>query len=216
MVDEVLRARGVSDDRVLAAMSAVPRERFVPVDLAEVAYDDRPLPIAADQTISQPYVVALMLEAAQVGPEDRVLEVGTGSGYAAAVLDELAGEVWTVERHAALAASAVVALRATQHDRVHVRWADGTLGWVEDAPFDVIVVAAAAPEVPTELVDQLADGGRLVLPVGRPDGPQELVLVRRTGATTRQERLGPVQFVPLLAGRAGGAAAEARNGLEPQ
>ena len=177
MVAEDLEARGLSDRRVLAAMSVVPRERFVPQSLAASAYDDRPLPIGEGQTISQPYVVALMADAADVGPQDRVLEVGTGSGYAAAVLDELADEVWTVERHGDLVLDASAALRDTLHGGVHVRWSDGTLGWPEAAPFDAIVVAAAGERIPVELVDQLADGGRLVMPVGPSDGPQELVLV---------------------------------------
>jgi protein-L-isoaspartate(D-aspartate) O-methyltransferase len=202
MVREGLVRRGIRDQRVLDAMGAVPRERFVPEQFAGSAYEDRPLPIVAGQTISQPYVVALALEAAAVRPTDRVLEVGTGSGYAAAVLDELAAEVWTVERHGDLVVDASESLRAALHGNVHVRWGDGSLGWPEAAPFDVVLVSAAGEEVPAPLLEQLADDGRLVMPVGPADGRQELVLVHRVGSRLDREELGPVQFVPLLADRA--------------
>ncbi len=202
MVHEGLVRRGISDRRVLDAMATVPRERFLPAASAASAYEDRPLPIGSGQTISQPYVVALALEAAAVQPTDRALEVGTGSGYAAAVLDELAAEVWTVERHGDLVVDASESLRATLHGSVHVRWGDGALGWPEAAPFDVVVVSAAGERIPEPLLDQLADGGRLVMPVGPADGHQELVVVRRDGDRLDREELGPVQFVPLLPERA--------------
>jgi len=202
MVHEGLVRRGISDRRVLDAMATVPRERFLPAESAVSAYEDRPLPIGSGQTISQPYVVALALEAAAVQPTDRALEVGTGSGYAAAVLDELAAEVWTVERHGDLVVDASESLRATLHGGVHVRWGDGALGWPEAAPFDVVVVSAAGERIPAPLLDQLADGGRLVMPVGPADGHQELVVVRRDGDRLDREELGPVQFVPLLPERA--------------
>ncbi len=216
MVREGLERRGIRDRRVLDAMAAVPREQFVPEQFVGSAYEDRPLPIGAGQTISQPYVVALALEAAAVRPTDRVLEVGTGSGYAAAVLDELAAEVWTVERHGDLVVDASESLRAALHGNVHVRWGDGSLGWPEAAPFDVVLVSAAGEEVPEPLLEQLADGGRLVMPVGPGDGRQELVLVHRVGDRLDREDLGPVQFVPLLPDRAARVAhAAGRSGLHP-
>ena len=197
MVEHDLVARGIADPAVLAAMAEVPRERFVAADLAHLAYDDCALPIAADQTISQPYVVALMTEALELRPTDRVLEVGTGSGYAAAVLGRIAGTVWTVERHRVLAEEAAAHLHAVGLADVHVVVGDGTLGWPDEAPYDAIVVTAGGPTVPKALRYQLADGGRLVMPVGEWGG-QELVRVRRSGAELTEEALGPVRFVPLV------------------
>lgn len=197
MVEEQIAGRGVTDRRVLDAMASVPRERFVPEDEADEAYDDHPLPIGRGQTISQPYVVAVMAEAAEVGPMDRVLEVGTGSGYGAAVLGQLAGGVWTLERHAPLAARAERVLREEHADNVHVVYGDGSLGWPDAAPYDAIVVTAAGPEVPGPLLEQLADGGRLVMPVGS-SFAQELVRLRRSGERLEREDLGAVRFVPLL------------------
>lgn len=201
MVRRQLAARGVADAAVLAAMAEVPREVFVPEDLAAFAYQDGPLPIGYGQTISQPYVVARMAEALELRPGDRVLEVGTGSGYAAAVLSRVAHAVFTVERHAPLAAAARERLRRLGYDGVTVRHADGTGGWAEHAPYDAVMAAAAPRELPAALSEQLAVGGRLVAPVGDPLGGQSLLRVRRAGpADFRTEDLGPVRFVPLLPG----------------
>lgn len=199
MVERHLAGRGIADPTVLAAMAEVPREAFVPTLERAVAYADRALPIGAGQTISQPYIVALMTEALELGPEDRVLEVGTGSGYAAAVLARCCGHVVTVERIASLAASAAEVLARLGFDAVEVHVADGTLGWPESGPYDGIVVTAGGPEVPPSLLAQLAPGGRLVMPVG-PEGAQRLVRVRRTaaGEVLPAEDLGGVAFVPLI------------------
>ena len=199
MVRRHIAGRGISDGRVLDAMAGVPRERFVGADLAHRAYADGPLPIGRGQTISQPYVVAWMAEAAELGADDRVLEVGTGSGYAAAVLSRIAGSVYTVERHGALAAEAVERLRVLGYGNVRVRHGDGSLGWDEHAPYDAIMVAAAGPRVPKALRDQLRPGGRLVMPVGSQWGSQRLTLERRGGSGNfKREELGAVRFVPLV------------------
>jgi protein-L-isoaspartate(D-aspartate) O-methyltransferase len=166
MVAGQLASRGIRDPAILDAMSEVPREEFVPRDLVEFAYEDAPLPIDESQTISQPYIVARMIQALELGPGDRVLEVGAGSGYAAAVLSRIAAEVFTIERHKSLADSAGERCRRLGYDNVHVRHGDGSLGWPEEAPFDAIVVAAGGPDVPRPLKEQLAPGGRLVIPVG--------------------------------------------------
>lgn len=192
-----LAARGIRDPRVLDAMRRVPRERFLPARLAGEAYADHPLPIAGGQTISQPYIVALTAEAGRLGAGDRVLDVGTGSGYAAAVYAELAGEVWSVERIPALAETARGALGAAGYGRVRVVTGDGTLGLPEHAPYDAILAAAAGPEVPEPWIEQLADGGRIVMPVEREAGWQQLVRVTRDGDIVREEALGAVRFVPL-------------------
>ncbi len=199
MIDYQLAARGLHDEAVLKAVSAVPREEFVPTELVEFAYSDSPLPIAARQTISQPYIVALMTAALELQPEDRVLEVGTGSGYAAAVLAEIAKEVYTVERHKILADTARRRLGQLGYENTHVLHGDGTLGWPEYAPFDAIVVAAGGPEVPDTLKQQLAIGGRLVIPVGSSLRTQKLLRVLRIGEHEfEEEDLGSVRFVPLI------------------
>jgi len=199
MVETQLARRGVRDPAVLAAMGMVPRETFVPAPLAADAYDDGPLPIGEGQTISQPYIVALMTEALRLASGDRVLEIGTGSGYAAAVLAEIAAEVYTIERLAPLAESARRRLAELGYATVHVRCGDGTLGWPEHAPYDAIVVTAGGPEVPKALLDQLAVGGRLVMPVGGSPRAQHLVrVVRRATDDYGYEDLGDVAFVPLI------------------
>jgi protein-L-isoaspartate(D-aspartate) O-methyltransferase len=199
MIDYQLTARGLRDKVVLNAIKNVPREEFVPAELVEFAYSDSPLPIAARQTISQPYIVALMTAALELRPGDRVLEVGTGSGYAAAVLAEIAGEVYTIERHKILADTARGRLAQLGYENAHVLHGDGTLGWPDHAPFDAIVVAAGGPEVPATLRQQLAIGGRLVIPVGLDLRSQKLLRVVRTGETEFQEEdLGSVRFVPLI------------------
>jgi protein-L-isoaspartate(D-aspartate) O-methyltransferase len=197
MVDEQLVPRGITDPRVLAAMRTVPRHRFVPDATLDEAYADRPLAIGSGQTISQPYMVAWMTQALELGDDARVLEVGTGCGYAAAVLAQVAAHVWTIERHAALADEARGRLRELGIDHVEVLTGDGTLGHAAAAPYDAIVVAAAAQQVPAALVEQLVDGGRLVLPVEGRRG-QELVRLRRRGDDVDREVLGRVRFVPLI------------------
>jgi protein-L-isoaspartate(D-aspartate) O-methyltransferase len=197
MVERQLAARGITDSRVLAAMERVPREAFVPPELAEYAYDDSPLPIGEGQTISQPYIVALMAEAAHIGPGARVLEVGTGSGYAAAVLAELAASVVSIERHAALAEKARAALMELGYGNVEVIEGDGSRGVPERAPYDAILVAAGAPAPPDSLKRQLAEGGRLVIPINV-DSHQELRVITRRGDSYEEEDLGAVRFVPLL------------------
>ncbi|MGM0555990.1 MAG: protein-L-isoaspartate(D-aspartate) O-methyltransferase [Myxococcota bacterium] len=199
MVQNQIEARGITDKRVLEAMRSVPREQFVPAEMRERAYTDGPLPIGTGQTISQPYIVALMAEALELEPGDRVLEVGTGSGYAAAVLGELAEQVFTVERHAELAERATAALDQLGYENVHVMHGDGTVGWEDEAPFDAIVSAAAGPSVPDSLKSQLAIGGRLVMPVGDKVMHQSLVRVRREAEDEfASEDLGAVRFVPLI------------------
>ena len=198
MVEHHIAARGIADERVLAAMGSVRRERYVPTDAAEFAYEDRPLPIGVGQTISQPYIVALMAQAAEVGPMDRVLEVGTGSGYGAAVLSNLAAEVWTIELHESLAETARRQLHAEGVNNVHVLVGDGTLGWPEAAPFDAVVVTASGPAVPVALREQLCDGGRLIIPAGPENGDQSLLRIRRIGDGYEREDLGAVRFVPLI------------------
>jgi protein-L-isoaspartate(D-aspartate) O-methyltransferase len=198
MIERQIAARGIRDPRVLDALRAVPREEFVAPHLAELAYDDHPLPIAQGQTISQPYIVALMVEALEAQPGDRALEVGAGTGYAAAVLSRLAGEVYAIERHASLARAAADRLARLGFANVQVTAGDGSLGWPEHAPYDGIMVAAGGPEVPRALLDQLAPGGRLVLPVG-PVEHQVLLRVRRApDGSFRRESLGEVRFVPLV------------------
>jgi protein-L-isoaspartate(D-aspartate) O-methyltransferase len=187
----------VRDSRVLAAMASVPRERFLPEDLRPYAYENRPLPIGHGQTISQPLIVAMMSEALHLTGEEKVLEVGTGSGYQAAILAELAAEVVTVERVAELAQGAAALLAELGYDNVRVHVAGDTLGWPDAAPYDGIIVTAGAPQVPHSLLEQLAPGGRLVIPVGARD-VQELLAVAKTSRGLTSRRLGPCRFVPLV------------------
>ena len=205
MIDVQIARRGVRDRRLLDAMRQVPREQFVGSGYDEFAYEDAPLPIAEGQTISQPYIVALMLEAAEIQADDRVLEIGAGSGYAAAVMSRMAAEVYAIERHASLGRAAQRRFEQLGYDNVALRIGDGTMGWPEAAPFDAILVAAGGPDVPQALKDQLAIGGRLVIPVGDSERRQILVKVtRRTVSGFDEEQLGDVAFVPLI-GRQGWA-----------
>ncbi len=199
MVDQQIESRGVRSQKVLDAMRKVPRELFLPENIREFAYQDTPLPIEANQTISQPYIVAFMSEGLALEGGEKVLEIGTGSGYAAAVLAEIAGEVCTIERIKELASHAASTLADLNYDNVEVIHADGTLGWPEQAPFDAIVVAAGGPEVPDSLKKQLKIGGRLVIPVGEYRDVQELVRVTRLSESEYQEEdLADVRFVPLV------------------
>jgi protein-L-isoaspartate(D-aspartate) O-methyltransferase len=197
MVDEQIRERGIGSPRVLQALLVVPRHLFVPPEEVGAAYADQPLPIGEGQTISQPFMVAAMSDALELAGGERVLEVGTGSGYQAAVLSMLAAEVYTIESHASLALSARERLERLGFSNVHVHAGDGTLGLPAAAPYDAIVVTAAAPSVPPPLVKQLADGGRLVIPVGRPEH-QELLQVRKAGGQTTSRVLHYCRFVPLV------------------
>jgi protein-L-isoaspartate(D-aspartate) O-methyltransferase len=199
MIDIQVAGRGVRNPLVLEAMRRVPRERFVSPGLEEFAYEDSPLPIEAGQTISQPYIVALMIEAAEVAPGERVLEIGTGSGYAAAVLSLIADQVYTIERHPELAELAKKRFRELGYDNIEVRVGDGTQGWPEAAPFDAILATAGGPRVPEPWREQLTIGGRLVMPVGETPSLQRLVKIRRIGKTEfEEEDLGHVRFVPLI------------------
>ena len=203
MVETQIAARGVSDAYVLDALGKVPREAFVPTEQAKFAYDDQPLPIGQGQTISQPFIVARMIEAAEVAPGDRVLEIGAGSGYAAAVLGEIAEAVHTVERHASLAERARRCLESAGYDNVSLQIGDGTLGWSEAAPFDAIIVAAGGPQVPDALKQQLRVGGRLVIPVGEAGEVQTLMKITRTAEDEwDEEEMIPVRFVPLIGAQA--------------
>ena len=195
MVAQQIEARGVRDPRLLAALRKVERHAFVPAEAALGAYGDHPLPIGHGQTISQPYIVAFMTEALRLRGGETVLEVGTGSGYQAAVLGELAGQVYTIEIVEPLARQAGALLQRLGYANVHVRAGDGYAGWPEAAPFDAIMVTAAAPRVPEPLKQQLKDGGRLILPVG--DEWQELLLVARHGQRFEEQRVLPVRFVPM-------------------
>jgi protein-L-isoaspartate(D-aspartate) O-methyltransferase len=198
MVEHQLRARGIGDAAVLRAMGKVPRHRFVSPALESQAYSDRALPIDEGQTISQPYIVALMTELAELRGGEKVLEVGTGSGYQAAVLAEIVKEVYTIEILPGLAASATARLKQLGYPRVQVRAGDGYLGWPETAPFDAIIVTAGATHIPQPLVAQLVEGGRLVIPVGPSSDRQDLILGRKTGGLFSTRVIAPVRFVPLV------------------
>jgi protein-L-isoaspartate(D-aspartate) O-methyltransferase len=198
MVELQLRSRGIRDERVLDAFRTVPRELFLDEDLAEFAYRDTALPIDEGQTISQPYIVAMTVQSLAIQPTDRVLEIGTGSGYAAAILGALAREVYTVERHRSLAERAKEKLARAGAANVHVLWGDGTLGWPEHAPYDAIAVAAGGPEIPKALLEQLAPGGRIVIPVGPDESSQVLTRVTRDEEGYHEEPLLSVRFVPLI------------------
>jgi len=198
MVERQIRARGVKDSRVLAAMERVPREEFVPPDQRPYAYEDGPLPIGQRQTISQPYIVALMTELAAVEQGDKVLEIGTGSGYQAAILAELTPHVYTIEILPKLAERARNTLRRLGYDDVQVKTGDGYLGWPEYAPFDAIIVTCAPESVPEPLKEQLKDGGRMVIPVGRQWTGQTLYVLRKHGDDLEQEAVIPVRFVPMV------------------
>jgi protein-L-isoaspartate(D-aspartate) O-methyltransferase len=197
MVQEQIRERGILCPRVIEAMKRVPRHEFVPEEAVSGAYADQPLPIGEGQTISQPFMVAAMTEALELKGEERVLEVGTGSGYQAAVLALLAKEVHTVECIATLAAAARERLERLGYDNVQVHCDDGTLGWAEAAPYDAIVVTAAAPRIPQPLVEQLAEGGRLAIPIG-PAMEQDLILIRKSHGRISSEALHHCRFVPLI------------------
>jgi protein-L-isoaspartate(D-aspartate) O-methyltransferase len=199
MVESQLRARGIADERVLDAMARVPRHEFTAGRYRDQAYEDYPLPIGEGQTISQPYIVALMLEALALTPTDRVLEVGTGSGYVAALLAELAAQVISLERHAVLADDARELLAHLGYANVKVIAGDGSLGFPEHAPYDAIIVSAAAPKVPPALLEQLAEGGRMIIPIGLADS-QQLQLVRMHNGQPQTEWRELCRFVPLVSG----------------
>ncbi|MBV8893134.1 MAG: protein-L-isoaspartate(D-aspartate) O-methyltransferase [Acidobacteria bacterium] len=199
MVLAQLLARGIRDEYVLSAMARVPRHEFVPPDLRSQAYEDHPLPIGREQTISQPYIVALMLEYLAIRPADSVLEVGTGSGYQSALLGELAGRVYTIERHEALADSARLVLARLGFANVSVLVGDGSRGLPEQAPYDRIIVSAATSTIPPSLLAQLSEGGRMILPVGR-EHAQELQLVCKMSGVPLITALEGCRFVPLVAG----------------
>ena len=196
MVEQQIERRGVEDPRVLAAMREVERHRFVPEDAVDYAYDDTPLRIGHGQTISQPYIVALMTELLELEEDDRVLEIGTGSGYQAAVLSLLASEVYSIEIVEPLGETARARLDSLGYGNVEVRIGDGYQGWPEHAPFDKIIVTAAPPEIPPKLIEQLADGGRMVLPVG--EAYQQLVLLQRRGGVIEERTITGVRFVPMV------------------
>ena len=209
MVEQQIAARGVRDPGVLDAMARVPRERFVSDALAPRAYDDSPLPIGQGQTISQPYIVALMLEAAALTPSDRVLEIGAGSGYASAIASLLSDRVVAIERHPQLAELARERMHRLGYRNVEIHCGDGSGGWPDAAPFDAILVAAAGPRIPEPLRDQLAIGGRLVMPIGEATFDQHLIQLTRLGDTEFRERdLGGVVFVPLIGSHGWPAGAE--------
>ncbi len=197
MVEQQLRRRGIHDCRVLEAMLQVPRHEFVPEEFRVQAYEDHPLPIAQEQTISQPLIIAISLQALALQGSESVLEVGTGSGYQTALLARLAGRVYSVERHPELADSAERTLWELGFSNVEVSVRDGSRGWVENSPYDAILVSAAAPSVPKSLIQQLAEKGRMVIPVGPPHS-QELLLVRKSGSTTTTETVDGCRFVPLV------------------
>jgi protein-L-isoaspartate(D-aspartate) O-methyltransferase len=197
MVETQIKRRGVSDLRVLMAMRKVPRHKFVPPIQQDQAYGDYPLPIGEDQTISQPYIVALMTEILEVKDTDKVLEIGTGSGYQAAVLAELAAQVYSIERIPSLAARAQKVMEELGYTNIHIKVGDGTLGWPEEAPFDAIMVTAGAPQVPRPLTEQLALDGRLVIPVGD-QWSQTLTLMRKTKDGLKTEYHGGCRFVRLI------------------
>ena len=197
MIEEQILGRGLRDPGVLAAMAAVPREAFVPSDLAGEAYEDRALPIDEGQTISQPFIVAAMLAAAKLEPGNRVLEVGVGSGYAAAVISRIAAQVYGIERNDTLTKAASARLEALGYGNIELATGDGSGGWPGAAPFDAIIVSAGGPHVPEALKRQLTDGGRLVMPVG-PPGDQRLLCLLRHGDEFDQDDLGGVRFVALV------------------
>ncbi len=196
MVQQQLMARGIKDERMLAAMAKVPREEFVPADSRAATYEDGPLPIGYGQTISQPYIVAFMTEQLRLSPTDRVLEIGTGSGYQAAILAELAGKVYTIEIVAPLAQSAEAALQRLGYKNVHVKVGDGYKGWPEYAPFDAIIVTCAPDKVPQLLTDQLKESGRMIIPVGDRFA-QELYLLEKKNGQLKESVTLPVRFVPM-------------------
>ena len=197
MVDQQLKSRGIKDERVLAAMAKVPREEFIPVEARVDAYQDGPLPIGYDQTISQPYIVAFMTEQLRPKPSDRVLEIGSGSGYQAAILAELVADLYTIEIVEPLAKTAEATLQRLGCKNVHIKIGDGYKGWPEEAPFDAIIVTCAPEKVPQPLVDQLTDGGRMVIPVGERFAQQLYLLEKRDGQLKESATL-PVRFVPML------------------
>ena len=198
MVEQQIAARDVSDPAVLEAMRSVPRHRFAPTHPPELAYSDRPLPIGHEQTISQPYIVAHMTELLEPDPTDRALEIGTGSGYQAAVLGEIVDSVYTIEIIPELASTATKRLQSLGYDNVVVRNADGFKGWPERAPFDVIIVTAAPEKIPPPLTRQFAEGGRMIIPVGPTGGTQRLTLITKKNGEISTRELAPVRFVPFL------------------
>lgn len=199
MVNSQLRDRGIRDERVLAAMARVPRHEFTVGPFREQAYEDHPLPIGEEQTISQPYIVALMLQALRISPSDKVLEIGTGSGYVTALLSELTKQVYSIERHASLAQQARDILRNLGYTEARIVIGDGNRGLSEAAPYDVIIVSAAAPALPQELLAQLADGGRMIIPVGTDDA-QQLQSIERYGSEVLISPREMCRFVPLVSG----------------
>lgn len=215
MVETQIARRGVTNQRILDAMRKVPRERFVEEGFEEFAYEDSPLRIGQGQTISQPFVVAHMIDAAKLEPGDRVLEVGAGSGYAAAVIAEIAAEVFTIERHAALGEAARRRLKTLGFDNVELRIGDGTTGWPEKAPFDAVIVAAGAPAAPMALKEQLEIGGRLIIPVGE-ERSQRLIRITRLAADRfGEEDLGGVMFVPLIGEQGWAEGSEPASSIRP-
>jgi protein-L-isoaspartate(D-aspartate) O-methyltransferase len=198
MVAKQIAARGITDGPTLRAMRKVPRHLFVPGSMQQYAYDDNPLAIGHNQTISQPLIVAWMTELTEPGKNDKALEIGTGSGYQAAILAEIVASVYTIEIIPELAVSSTAVLKKLGYENIITREGDGYLGWEEEAPFDIIIVTAACDHIPQPLLDQLAENGRLVMPLGNPATVQELVLVTRKNGRIKQQTLSSVRFVPLL------------------